>query len=169
MGGASVLYETDSRGVLTITLNRAERHNAFDDHIIAELTPILLDHESRSELRALVLRAEGRSFCAGADLQWMQRCAQYDYAQNLADAQGLANLLYRLNEFPVPTIARVQGAAFGGGVGLVSCCDMAVGSPRASFMLSEVRIGLIPATIGPYVSAAIGARATRRYFTTAEA
>jgi methylglutaconyl-CoA hydratase len=169
MNDTSVLSTVDDRGVLTITLNRPDKHNAFDDAIIAELNAVLGQHQDDPELRALILRAEGRSFSAGADLGWMRRCAEYDYEQNLADPGALAQLLNRLNSFPVPTVARVQGAAFGGGVGLVSCCDMAVGGPRASFMLSEVRIGLIPATIAPYVIAAMGARAARRYFATAEA
>jgi len=116
----------------------------------------------------MVLGSEGKSFSAGADLGWMKRMANYSYDENLQDAQALALMLKTLNELPQPSIARVQGAAFGGAVGLVSCCDMAVAATAATFSLSEVKIGLVPATIGPYVIAAIGERAARRYFTTAE-
>jgi methylglutaconyl-CoA hydratase len=116
----------------------------------------------------MVLGSEGKSFSAGADLEWMKRMASYSYDENLRDASALALMLKTLNEIPQPTIARVQGAAFGGAVGLVSCCDMAVAASAASFSLSEVKIGLVPATISPYVIAAIGQRAARRYFVTAE-
>ena len=116
----------------------------------------------------VVLASEGKNFSAGADLGWMKRMAEYDYDHNLKDAQLLAGMLKALHDLPQPTIARVQGAAFGGAVGLVSCCDMAVAAESASFCLSEVKIGLIPATISPYVIKAMGERAARRYFTTAE-
>lgn len=156
----------DNRGVATVTLNRPEKHNAFDDELIADLTATF--ERVASEARIMVLAAAGKSFSAGADLGWMQRMANYSHAENLRDANALATMLKTLNELPLPTIARVQGAAFGGAVGLVSCCDMAVASPRASFCFSEVKIGLIPATISPYIISAIGPRAARRYFTTAE-
>ena len=116
----------------------------------------------------VVLASEGKNFSAGADLGWMKRMAEYDYDHNHKDAQLLAGMLKALHDLPQPTIARVQGAAFGGAVGLVSCCDMAVAGEGASFCLSEVKIGLIPATISPYVIRAMGERAARRYFTTAE-
>ena len=116
----------------------------------------------------MVLGSEGKSFSAGADMEWMKRMASYSYDENLRDASALALMLKTLNEIPQPTIARVQGAAFGGAVGLISCCDMAVAASAASFSLSEVKIGLVPATISPYVIAAIGQRAARRYFVTAE-
>jgi len=116
----------------------------------------------------MVLGSEGKSFSAGADLEWMKRMASYSYDENLRDASALALMLKTLNEIPQPTIARIQGPAFGGAVGLVSCCDMAVAASAASFSLSEVKIGLVPATISPYVIAAIGQRAARRYFVTAE-
>jgi methylglutaconyl-CoA hydratase len=119
-------------------------------------------------VRAIVLAGAGQSFCAGADLNWMKRMAGYSRAQNLADAQSLAEMLSALNEIPKPTIARVHGAAFGGGIGLVACCDIAIGTPDAVFALSEARLGLIPATISPYVVGAIGVRAARRLFLTAE-
>ena len=154
--------------IATLTLNRPEKHNAFDDAIIAELRAAFDPLAGRDEVRVVVLASEGRNFSAGADLGWMKRMAAYDYDHNLADARLLAGMLQALHGLPQPTIARVQGAAFGGAVGLVSCCDMAVAGDGAGFCLSEVKIGLIPATISPYVIRAMGERAARRYFTTAE-
>jgi methylglutaconyl-CoA hydratase len=164
----TVLSQIDERGVATVTLNNPEKHNAFDDAIIAELTATFERIASNKAVRVMILAAKGKSFSAGADLGWMKRMASYSYEENLKDAKGLATMLQTLNFLPLPTIARVQGGVFGGAVGLVSCCDMAVASPQASFSLSEVKIGLIPATISPYVIDAIGQRAARRYFTTAE-
>ncbi len=164
----SVLYNLDDRGVATVTLNRPEKHNAFDDALIKELTKIFKKVADDKNVRAMVLAANGKSFCAGADVNWMKRMAGYTFDQNVSDANALANMLWHLNYMPKPTIARVQGAAFGGAVGLVACCDMAVGSKLSKFCLSEVKLGLIPATISPYVIAAMGARIARRYFTTAE-
>lgn len=158
----------DARGVATVTMNNPDKHNAFDDEIIALLTRAFEDIAVNESVRVMVLASTGKSFSAGADLNWMKRMADYSYEENLKDAEALAKMLRTLNFMPQPTIAKVQGAAFGGAVGLVSCCDMAVGSSNALFSLSEVKIGLIPATVGPYVVAAIGARASRRYFTTAE-
>jgi len=155
-------------GVARVTLNRPERHNAFDDAMIKELNATFIELDQDPIVRVMVLASEGNHFSAGADLDWMQRMASYDYDANLLDAKALANMLHTLNGMSTPTIARVQGAAFGGAVGLVSCCDLAVGTQAANFCLSEVKVGLIPATISPYVIAAIGARAARRYFLTAE-
>ncbi len=168
MESKHILTETREDGVATVTLNRAEVHNAFNDTVIADLTGVLRRLGDDDKVRAVVLRAEGKSFSAGADLSWMQRMAGYGHAENLADAGALAELMRVLNFLPKPTVARVQGAAFGGGVGLVACCDIAIASDAASFSLSEVRLGLIPAVISPYVVAAIGERAARRYFLTAE-
>jgi methylglutaconyl-CoA hydratase len=168
MSEANVITTIDERGVATVTLNRPERHNAFDDAIIEALRQAFDDLAGRETVRVVVLASEGTSFSAGADLGWMKRMAGYDYEHNLQDAWQLAGMLRALYQLPQPTIARVQGAAFGGAVGLVSCCDMAVASERSSFALSEVKIGLVPATISPYVIRAIGERAARRYFTTAE-
>ncbi len=168
MTEAVVTSHIDARGVATVTLNNPEKHNAFDDVIIASLTEAFSTIAADAHVRAMVLTSNGKSFSAGADLNWMKRMTTYSYEENLRDAKSLAKMLKTLNFMPQPTIARVQGAAFGGAVGLVSCCDMAVGSPRALFSLSEVKIGLMPATISPYVVAAIGSRASRRYFTTAE-
>ena len=163
-----VLTDVSPRGVATVTLNRPEKHNAFDDAIISELREIFDDLAGRAEVRVVIIASTGKSFSAGADLAWMKRMASYDYEDNLQDARGLAGMLRALFELPQPTIARVQGGAYGGAVGLVSCCDMAVAAEDASFSFSEARIGLIPATIGPYVVKAMGERAARRYFTTAE-
>jgi len=165
---SKVTYSVDDRGVATITMNNPDKHNAFDDVIIAELHSAFDRANDNADVRVVILAATGKSFSAGADLNWMKRMASYTREENLRDSVALAAMLKALNFMSKPTIARVQGAAFGGAVGLVSCCDMAVGSPRVSFSLSEVKIGLIPATISPYVIAAIGQRAARRYFTTAE-
>jgi len=162
-----LILERDERGTVRLTLNRPEVHNAFDDELIARFTDLLRQLESDDGVRALVLQANGKNFSAGADLRWMRRMAEYDEAENRRDAQALAELMRLLNDLPVPTIARVQGAAFGGGVGLVACCDIAVASDNARFGLTEARLGLIPAVISPYVVAAIGERAARRWFLTA--
>jgi len=155
-------------GVATIRMNRPEVHNAFDDILIAALTAELRRLDQLSAARVVVLAANGQSFSAGADLNWMRRMAGYSHEENLKDALALAGLMRVLDGMKKPTIAKVQGAAFGGGVGLVACCDIAVASTQASFSLSEVRLGLIPSVISPYVIAAIGERAARRYFLTAE-
>jgi methylglutaconyl-CoA hydratase len=155
-------------GVALVGLNRPEVHNAFDETLIAELTDALRAADADPAVRAVILLGAGRSFCAGADLNWMRRMAGYGKAENLADARALAALLSTLANLSKPTIARVHGNAFGGGVGLVACCDIAIGAADATFALSEAKLGLIPATISPYVVEAIGARHARRYFVTAE-
>lgn len=151
-----------------ITLNNPEKHNAFDDLLIAELTAALVAMEQAVEVRIVVIAAAGKSFSAGADLNWMKRIAGYSPGENFRDAMGLGILMKTLYGLKKPTIARVQGAAYGGGVGLIACCDIAVGTRAAAFSLSEVKLGLIPAVISPYVMAAIGERASHRYFLTAE-
>ena len=155
-------------GVATLTLNRPERHNAFDDGLIRELTGALRAVGEEPEVHAVVLAGEGRSFSAGADLAWMQRVAGYGEQENYDDALALAGLMEVLDALPKPTVARVHGAAIGGGVGLVSACDIALAADAAKFALSEVRLGLIPAAISPYVVKAIGERQARRYFVTGE-
>jgi methylglutaconyl-CoA hydratase len=155
-------------GVATIRMNRPEVHNAFDDALIAALTAELRRLDPLPEARIIVLAASGKSFSAGADLNWMRRMAKYSQEENLRDAMALAGLMRTLDGVKKPTVARVQGAAFGGGVGLVACCDIAIASTEAAFSLSEVRLGLIPSVISPYVIAAIGEREARRYFLTAE-
>ena len=155
-------------GVATLRMNRPDVHNAFDDALIAALTAELRRLEQLPEARVIVLAANGKSFSAGADLNWMRRMAKYSQEENLRDAKALAGLMRCLDGMKKPTVARVQGAAFGGGVGLVACCDIAIASTEAAFSLSEVRLGLIPSVISPYVIAAIGEREARRYFLTAE-
>ena len=162
------LQDVDGRGVATITLNRPEIHNAFDDALIAALDDALAALEQDAAVRIVVLAAEGKSFSAGADLAWMQRMAGYSTAENEADAAGLARLMRRLDRLAKPTIAMVQGAAYGGGVGLAACCDVVLAADTARFCLSEVKLGLVPAVISPYVVAAIGPHQARRYFQTAE-
>jgi methylglutaconyl-CoA hydratase len=151
-----------------VALNRPDLHNAFNETLIGELTTVLQALDADSSVRAVVLTGHGKSFCAGADLNWMKRMAGYGAAENLADAQALALMLRTLNGLSKPTVACVRGAAFGGGVGLVACCDIAVAAHDAIFSLSEAKLGLIPATISPYVIEAIGARQARRYFLSAE-
>jgi methylglutaconyl-CoA hydratase len=159
---------TDARGVMRIVLNRPDIHNAFDDHQGARIIAALEEARNNAAVRVVILAAEGKSFSAGGDLAYMKRMGNNTYAENLQDAGQLARLMKTLNFLPKPTIARVQGAAFGGAVGLVSCCDIAIGTARAKFCLSEVKVGLVPATIAPYVTRAIGERAARRFFATAE-
>jgi methylglutaconyl-CoA hydratase len=163
-----VITQIDSRGVAQVTLNNPDKHNAFDDQMIIELTNAFNGLAANANVRIMLLKSEGKSFSAGADLDWMKRMANYSYQQNLNDARALAAMLKALHQLPIPTIARVQGAAFGGAVGLISCCDIALASSNASFALSEVKIGLVPSTISPYVITAIGERHAKRYFMTAE-
>ncbi|MDT8877852.1 enoyl-CoA hydratase/isomerase family protein [Halomonas saccharevitans] len=161
----------DDRGVARLTLDRPDVHNAFDDHLIAELNSHLErlhDGAHHGEVRVVVLGSEGKSFSAGADLGWMKRMVEYDFDGNLADSRKLATLMHRLDTLPCPTLCRVQGAAFGGAVGLAACCDVVVASEKAKFCLSEVKIGLSPAVISPYVQRALGERQARRYALTAE-
>jgi methylglutaconyl-CoA hydratase len=163
-----VLFNLDRYGVATVTLNNPDKHNAFDDKIIAQLTIIFMEIAKRADINVMILASTGKSFSAGADLGWMKRMASYSYEENLSDANALAHMLRALNFLPQTTIAKIQGAAFGGAVGLASCCDIVIASNKASFCLSEVKLGLIPATISPYVVNAIGQKASRRYFQTAE-
>jgi methylglutaconyl-CoA hydratase len=155
-------------GVTTVTLNRPEVRNAFNDEVIAEMTAVFSELGEREEVRCVVLAGNGPAFCAGADLNWMKRMAGYSHDENLADAAALANMLRALYRCPKPTIARVQGDVYAGGTGLVAACDIAVSVDTAWYCLSEVRLGLIPATISPYVIRAMGERAAHRYFLTAE-
>ncbi len=162
-----ILNEIDA-GIGIITLNRPERHNAFDDTMIAELSDTLKMMASEPAVRVVVISSTGKSFCAGADLNWMQRAATYSLEENRRDASELAEMLRRIADCPKPVIARVQGPAYGGGVGLVAACDMAVATFDARFALTEAKLGLIPAVISPHVIAAIGERYARRYMLTAE-
>lgn len=162
-----VISEIDGP-IAIVTLNRPDKHNAFDDALIADLTQHLKALDQLPDVRVVVMSANGKSFSAGADLNWMERVAAYSEAENTRDAMALGELMHTLHSLSKPTIARVQGAAYGGGVGLIACCDIAVGTHDAAFALSEVRLGLIPAVISPYVIAAIGERAAHRYFLTGE-
>jgi len=165
---ANHLEEIDERGVARLTLNRPDLHNAFDDSLIADLTSSVARLGADPKVRVLVIAGAGKSFSAGADLNWMRAVAANDEASNLADARKLAKLMHTLDRLSKPTIARVHGAALAGGTGIVACCDIVIASRSAKFGLSEVRLGIIPAVISPYVIAAIGQRAARRYFVSGE-
>jgi methylglutaconyl-CoA hydratase len=152
----------------TVRLNRAEVRNAFNETTIAELTEVFRKLGGEADLRAIVLAANGPAFCAGADLNWMKKMAGYSHDENRADAAQLAEMLRTIYTCPKPVVAKVQGDCYAGGMGLVAACDIAVAAEQANFCLSEVKLGLIPATISPYVIKAMGENAARRYFLTAE-
>jgi len=158
--------DTDIRGVTTLTLNRAENYNALNRNFIDELTETV--NELDSETRILVISANGKHFCAGADINWMKASALLSDDQNREDAMAFSNMLNAVDTFKHPTLARIHGAALGGGTGLACCCDIVVASENAQFAFSEVKLGIIPATISPYSIAAIGSRAARKYFLTGE-
>ncbi|THT98736.1 enoyl-CoA hydratase/isomerase family protein [Lampropedia puyangensis] len=162
------LHVTHHDHVATVTLARADMRNAFNDAVIAELTQTFIELGQCQDVRAIVLAAEGKAFCAGADLNWMRQMADYTREENIADAGKLADMLHVIYACPKPTVARIQGDVYAGGMGLVAACDIAVAVETAGFCLSEVKLGLIPATISPYVIRAMGARAAHRYFLTAE-
>jgi methylglutaconyl-CoA hydratase len=168
LSGSALLIEQTPDGVVTVTLNRPDMHNALDDAMMLEITRTFDMLGSDSFCRMAVLKANGLSFCAGADIGWMQKSASHTREQNVADAQVLAAMMHTLYTFPKPLVGLVQGAAVGGGVGMVSCCDIVVASDAASFRLSEVKLGIVPAVISPYVVRAVGSRAAQRYFLTAE-
>ncbi len=163
-----LLIEVDSRGVAKITLNRPAVHNAFDDTLIARLKDAFTKLGADRAVRVIVLAGAGKSFCAGADLNWMKAMAGYSEAENIADSTRLADMLYTIHVCPKPTVARVHGAAFAGGVGLISVCDIVLASEQATFAITEVLLGLIPANIACYLSPVIGPRALRRYGLTAQ-
>ena len=163
-----LIGDVAAEGRATVTLNRPDVHNAFDDKLIALLTRELDALDRNPTVGVVVLAAAGKSFCAGADLKWMRRMAEYSEAENQADAEALAALMKTLNRLSKPTVAEVQGAAYGGGVGLICCCDIAIASEAAQFSISEVKLGLIPSVISPYVVAVIGERQARRYALGAE-
>jgi methylglutaconyl-CoA hydratase len=155
-------------GTTTVMLNRPDVRNAFNDEVITELTAVLLELGKRPEVRCVVLAGNGPAFCAGADLNWMKRMADYTREENLEDAGALARMLEVLYKIPKPTVARVHGDTYAGGMGLVAACDIAVAADTVNFCLSEAKLGLLPATISPYVIRAMGARAAHRWFLTAE-
>lgn len=165
----SLSSNIDDSGIAHVTLGRPERHNAFDEDLIAALSLAFLTFGQNPAVRAIILSGEGKSFCAGADVNWMRRAADFTPEQNHADALKLSAMLATINTCPKPVIARVHGAVSGGGVGLVACADMVVAEEGTTFRLSEVRLGLTPATISPFVIAKIGQSHARRLFLTAEA
>lgn len=167
MADPQILYALDN-GIATITLNRPDVLNAFNEEVIVELTKSFEKAGADDKVRAIVLRGNGKSFCAGGDLNWMRKSAEYTYQENVDDAMKLGTLLKTINYLPKITIALAHGNIFGGGVGLAACCDIAIAEEGAQFCLSEVRIGLIPSIIAPYVINAMGLRMARRYFMTAE-
>ncbi len=154
--------------VAEVWLNRPEVRNAFNDGVITELTLAFAELGASSTLRAIILGGHGKAFCAGADLSWMQAMAGYSWQDNLADAERLAQMLWTLYSCPVPIVGRIQGDCYAGGMGLAAVCDVLVAAEGVHFCLSEARLGLLPATIAPYVVRALGAQASRRYFVTAE-
>jgi len=163
----NIIYKIENN-VATIIMNRPEVHNAFNENMIAALSESFKQARDDNDVRAIILRGNGKSFSAGGDLNWMRKTAEYTFEENIADAMNLGQLLKLINFLPKPTIALVHGNAFGGGVGLAACCDIVISEIGTKFCLSEVRIGLIPSIIEPYVMAAIGERQTRRYCLTAE-
>ena len=163
----TLLFETDRRGVARMTLNRPERRNALDGELVGALLARLAAIDEDPEIRVLVLTGAGEAFCSGADIDWMRARLLDTPEANRAHAGALADLMRRLNRLSKPTIARIQGPAYGGGVGLITCCDIAIAAETSVFALSEARLGLAPAVIAPYVIAAVGQRQARRLFLTA--
>lgn len=163
-----LLESIDARGVATLTLNRPGRRNALDDALVLAMTEALRRLDSRSDVRIVVLTGNGSIFCAGGDIEWMMRVASGPQSENEADALALARLLRLLDGLAKPTMALIQGAAYGGGIGLVACCDIAIAADCARFSLSEAKLGVAPAVIGPFVLRSIGARMARRFVLTAE-
>lgn len=163
-----VLFECDARGVATVTLNRPQIHNAFNDDVVQRLSGIWTDLAGRRDVRAVVLKGAGKSFSAGGDLDWMRKSGQASPEQNRASTMNMARMLKGLNDLPQATLALVHGNCMAGGTGLASAADIVLATQDAKFALTEVRLGLTPATISPYVVAAMGARQARRYFVTAE-
>lgn len=159
---------TIEHGAATVTLNRPEVRNAFNDVVIDELNQVFQELGQMDQVRAIVLASTGPAFCAGADLNWMKKMAHYSQEENLADAENLAAMLFEIYSCSKPVIAKIQGDCYAGGMGLAAACDIAVAVDTAGFCLSEVKLGLVPATISPYVIKAMGANAARRYFITAE-
>ena len=168
MSDAVLHVRRPSIHVAEVWLNRPEVRNAFNDEMIAALTATFTELSANETLRVVVLGAHGKAFCAGADLNWMKAMAGYSWDENRADAQKLADMLWTLDQCPVPVIGRIQGDCYAGGMGLAAICDVLVAADSATFCLSEARLGLLPATISPYVVRALGEQASRRYMVTAE-
>lgn len=162
--GPDVAYQIESNGVATLMLNRPDRHNAFDAKMIQAILDVLEELSGQPQVRILVLKSTGETFSAGADLNWMREMAQHTHDENEQDAKKLGLLMYKLSHFTKPTIAVVQGPAYGGGIGLIACCKIVIASTEARFRFSEVKLGLIPATIGPYIIQVMGPRQALAYF-----
>ncbi len=165
---SGAVSQAQTGAVLTVTLNRPEQHNAMNPAIMAELTRVFNELPGREDVRVVVLTGNGRSFCAGADLAFMRAAADYDFDQNIADGQAIFNLMLAIDHCPQPVVGRINGSAIGGGVGLVSCCDIVVAVERATFAFSEARLGIVPAVISPFVLARIGPSHARELFLTGE-
>ncbi len=163
-----ITYTCEDDGIAYLTINRPEKRNAFDDTMIASLLHYLDEAKKNHVIRALVIRGTGEHFCAGADVVWMQKMAQYTQEENFQDAMQLGSLMHQLFYFPKPTLAVVQGSAFAGGAGIAACADIVIAADNAKFCFSEVRLGLVPAVISPFVSYKMGHSNTQRYFLTAE-
>lgn len=168
MSELETLNVVEREGVVTIALQRPEVHNAFNDTLIREMLELFDGFDGRDDLRAVVLKGNGKNFCAGADLNWMASMVDYDRSQNIRDSAGLAKMFASINESPIPVIGRVHGAAIGGGVGLVAVCDVVIAEKGAKFGLSEVKLGILPAVISPYVIRKIGETHARALFLTGE-
>ena len=168
MAAYKTLLVDESDGVVFVTLNRPEVHNAFNDELIGEAIDLFSSIGASASARAIVLRSGGANFCAGADLNWMSRMVSYTREENIRDSSQLAKMFAIMNECPLPIIGRIQGAAIGGGVGLVAVCDVAVATRESKFGLSEVKLGILPAVISPYVIAKIGESHARALFMTGE-
>lgn len=164
----SDILTAENAGIYTITFNKPNKHNAFDDKFIHDLLNLIQAASKQATVKAIVFKANGKNFSAGADLAWMQRMAKYSNQENTADALELAKLIHCIYTCPKPTIAMIQGATYGGGLGIIAACDVAIAAENARFCFSEVKLGLIPAVISPYVVAAIGARAANALFISAE-
>jgi methylglutaconyl-CoA hydratase len=162
------LIVSEENAVLSVTLNRPDVHNAFNDELIAEAIEVFGGIEATTPLRAVVLRSGGANFCAGADLNWMSRMVSYTREENIRDSSQLAKMYALINECPIPVVGRIQGAAIGGGVGLLAVCDIAIATRASKFGLSEVKLGILPAVISPYVIEKIGAAHARALFLTGE-
>jgi methylglutaconyl-CoA hydratase len=164
----NLLISTDERGVCTIKLNRPNVHNAFDPNLIEDLSIQLTFAADDDYVRAVVITGAGKTFSSGADINWMRSMIKYDHATNSMDAMKLAQMLHKLYTLPKPTIALVNGSAYGGALGIIACCDIAIASNNASFAFTEVKLGIVPAVVSPYVVSAIGHRNARRLFLTAD-
>lgn len=164
----TIIYEKYQNGMARIILNRPEVHNAFNQQMIVELRDVFLTLKEEADIHVVILSSNGKSFSAGADLDWMKKAAHYSQDENQKDAQSLSDMLHELYNLKQVTIAQVQGSVRGGGLGLLSCCDVVIAEENSTFSFSEVRLGLIPATISPYILKAIGARQSKRYFQSAE-